>query len=201
MRKKTLIAMVLAVMLVMALAPLALAQDPTPSTWKPPTLTKAASPTELALGDEVVFTFVVVNPGAPGVDATWYNLRLTDVLDAALAIDNVTTTMGTVNITGQTVVINGGITLAPGEYFEAKIYCTLVGPVPASGVLVNSATLEYTNGVVEPQPPVTVETEVKIKETPPVIPEASTLLLLGSAASGMAGYVGLQIRARRRKES
>ncbi len=201
MRKKTCIALVLAVMLVMALAPLALAQDPTPPTWKPPTLTKTASPTTLQIGDEIVFTMVVVNPGTPGVDATWYNLRLTDVLDAALRIDNVTTTMGTVNITGQTVVINGGITLAPGEYFESKIYCTLIGPVPASGVLTNSATLEYTNGVVEPQPPVTVETEVKIKETPPVVPEASTLLLLGSAASGMAGYVGLQIRARRRKES
>jgi hypothetical protein len=33
----------------------------------------------------------------------------------------------------------------------------------------------------------------------PFVPEASTFLLLGSAASGLAGYVGLQIRARRRK--
>jgi uncharacterized repeat protein (TIGR01451 family) len=193
--------MVLALILVMAFSSLALAQDPTPSTWKPPTVTKTASPTSVGLGEQVVFTFVVVNPGTPGVDTTWYNLRLTDVLDAALRIDRVTTTMGTATITDQTVVVNGGITLAPGEYFEAKIYCTLVGPVPSSGVLTNSATLEYTNGIVDPQPPVTVETEVKIKETPPVIPEASTLLLLGSAASGMAGYVGLQIRTRRRKES
>jgi uncharacterized repeat protein (TIGR01451 family) len=201
MYKKTCLAMVLALMLVMALSPLALAQDSTPPTWKPPTLTKTASPTSIGLGEQVVFTFVVVNPGTPGVDTTWYNLRLTDVLDKALRIDNVTTTMGTVSITDQTVVINGGITLEPGAWFEVKIYCTLVGPVPSSGVLTNSATLEYTNGIVDPQPPVTVETEVKIKETPPVIPEASTLLLLGSAASGMAGYVGLQIRARRRKES
>ena len=37
------------------------------------------------------------------------------------------------------------------------------------------------------------------QEPPPVVPEASTLLLLGSAATGLAGYVGLQIRARRRK--
>ena len=201
MYKKTCLALVLTLMLVMALSPLALAQDPTPPTWKPPTLTKTASPTSVGLNEKVVFTFVVVNPGTPGVDAAWYNLRLTDVLDKALRIDNVTTTMGTVNITGQTVVVNGGITLEPGAWFEVKIYCTFVGPVPSSGVLTNSATLEYTNGIVDPQPPVTVETEVKIKETPPVIPEASTLLLLGSAASGMAGYVGLQIRARRRKES
>jgi hypothetical protein len=36
-------------------------------------------------------------------------------------------------------------------------------------------------------------------ETPPVVPEASTLLLLGGALSGLAGYAGLQIRARRRR--
>lgn len=201
MYKKTCLALVLALMLVMALSPLALAQDPTPPTWKPPTLTKTASPTLLGVGEKVVFTIVVVNPGTPGVDATWYNLRLTDVLDKALRIDKVTTTMGSYTITNQTVVVNGGITLAPGEYFEVKIYCTFEGPVPPSRVLINSVTLEYTDGVADPQPPVTVETEVKIKETPPVVPEASTLLLLGSAASGMAGYVGLQIRARRRKES
>ncbi len=34
---------------------------------------------------------------------------------------------------------------------------------------------------------------------PPFVPEASTLLLLGSGAAGLASYVGLQIRARRRK--
>jgi hypothetical protein len=33
---------------------------------------------------------------------------------------------------------------------------------------------------------------------PPVIPEASTLLLLGGSATGLAAYVGLQIRARRK---
>jgi hypothetical protein len=32
---------------------------------------------------------------------------------------------------------------------------------------------------------------------PPVIPEASSLVLFGSAATGVAAYVGLQIRARR----
>ena len=34
---------------------------------------------------------------------------------------------------------------------------------------------------------------------PPFVPEASTLVLLGSAATTLAGYVGLQIRARRRR--
>lgn len=34
---------------------------------------------------------------------------------------------------------------------------------------------------------------------PPVVPEASSLILLASGAAGMAGYIGLQLRARRRK--
>jgi hypothetical protein len=33
---------------------------------------------------------------------------------------------------------------------------------------------------------------------PPVVPEASTLILMVSAAGGLAAYAGLQIRARRR---
>lgn len=34
---------------------------------------------------------------------------------------------------------------------------------------------------------------------PPVVPEASSLILLGSSAAGLAAYVGLQVRARRRR--
>jgi hypothetical protein len=33
----------------------------------------------------------------------------------------------------------------------------------------------------------------------PVIPEASTLVLLGGSLTGLATYIGLQIRARRRR--
>jgi hypothetical protein len=33
----------------------------------------------------------------------------------------------------------------------------------------------------------------------PVVPEASSLILLGSSAAGLAAYVGLQVRSRRRK--
>lgn len=36
-------------------------------------------------------------------------------------------------------------------------------------------------------------------EAPPVIPEASSLVLLAGSATALAGYVGLQIRARRHK--
>lgn len=36
-------------------------------------------------------------------------------------------------------------------------------------------------------------------EVPTVVPEASTLLLLGGSATALAAYVSLQIQARRRK--
>jgi hypothetical protein len=63
--------------------------------------------------------------------------------------------------------------------------------------------LEYTDDEDNPQPPIDVDepVEIIIDEELPVIPEASTLLLLGSAASGLIGYAGLQIRARRRQGS
>jgi hypothetical protein len=41
--------------------------------------------------------------------------------------------------------------------------------------------------------------EPEPEEAPPFVPEASTLVLLGTGAAGLASYVGLQIRARRRK--
>ena len=49
-------------------------------------------------------------------------------------------------------------------------------------------------------PTPTEEPEPTVEPTPPpaVVPEASTLVLLGSSAAGLAAYVGLQIRARRR---
>ena len=34
----------------------------------------------------------------------------------------------------------------------------------------------------------------------PVVPEPSTLLLLGSAATGLGAYAGLQLRSRRRRD-
>ncbi len=47
--------------------------------------------------------------------------------------------------------------------------------------------------------PTSTPTPEVAPESPAVVPEASTLLLLGGAASSLAGYAGLQIRARRRK--
>ncbi len=57
----------------------------------------------------------------------------------------------------------------------------------------------------EPVPPTNTPTPTSTPtpgiaaEDPAVVPEATTLLLLGGAASSLAGYASLQIRARRRK--
>lgn len=54
----------------------------------------------------------------------------------------------------------------------------------------DQVTCVFTNEEIPPEPPAA---------PPPFVPEASTFILLGSAATTLAGYVGLQIRARRRR--
>jgi len=199
MRKRVMPSLALAVLLLLVALPAALAQEPTPPTWIPPRIHKSANTDELMLGDPVTFTIVVQNNDG----ATWYNVRVTDDVDPALRIDSASSTRGTVTITGQQVVVDGGITLAPGDQFVITVNCTLIGPVVEGQVITNTARLEYTDEGGNPQPPVDVDEPVEIiveQEGPPVVPEASTLLLLGSAATGLAGYVGLQIRARRRRD-
>lgn len=67
-------------------------------------------------------------------------------------------------------------------------------PVTAQivGIDLQDTDLDQDMGLYRPAPP-------PQPEPPPVVPEPSTLLLLGSAASGLAAYVGLQLRARRRQ--
>jgi fimbrial isopeptide formation D2 family protein len=204
MKKSKKIVLVAALVLVMMplVIPAVLAQEP--PTWLPPEIYKSANDRKLEVGDPVQFTILVQNPPDSTADGTWYNVRVTDQVDPVLRIDAASSTMGTVTITGQTVVVNGGITLARGDQFVVTIDCTLVGPVTPGQVIINTARLEYTDDEGTPQPPIDVDDPVEIiieEEVPPVIPEASTLLLLGSGATGLIGYAGLQIRARRRKGS
>ncbi|HSJ57345.1 MAG TPA: PEP-CTERM sorting domain-containing protein [Anaerolineae bacterium] len=46
--------------------------------------------------------------------------------------------------------------------------------------------------------PTPLPTAVPTPEPPPVVPEPSTLVLMGSALAGMGSYIALQARARRR---
>ncbi len=186
--------------LLLTLVPVASAQQPTPTppTWTPPVIYKYADVKCCDPNGQVRFTITVTNPGGAG-NATWYNVRITDQIDPHLRIDAVTTTAGTVTINGNTVVVNGTITLAPGDTVVVVITCTVLS-FPPSEVIYNTAYVEYTTPDGQPGGPIYVEVPVKIVPcTPPVIPEASTLILLAGGATTLAGYVGLQVRARRRK--
>jgi uncharacterized repeat protein (TIGR01451 family) len=188
-------------------APIVAAQvDPTatPPTWVPPVAVKSADVPCCDPGEQVTFTIVVTNPGTPPA-ATWYNVRVTDPIDPLFEIVSATSTMGMVSIDNatNTVVVNGGITLDPGQSFVVTIVVRLVGTIPPGGtVIVNTAYIEYTDPDGQSWGPITVEEPVRLPAPcEVVVPEASTLILLGGAATGLAGYVGLQIRARRRKRS
>jgi uncharacterized repeat protein (TIGR01451 family) len=196
--------LVLAILLVMA--PTVAAQaTPTPDTWEPPAVVKSADVPCCDPGEEVTFTIAVTNPGTPPA-ATWYNVRVTDPIDPIFEILSATSTMGTASIDNatNTVIVDGGITLAPQESFVVTVQVRLVGTIPPGGTLItNTAFVEYTDPDGQSWGPIPAEEPVELPSPcgEPVVPEASTLILLGSAAAGLAGYVGLQIRARRRNRS
>lgn len=197
MKTRALLIWTLLLAMLLTLIPVAGAQEPTPTppTWTPPAIYKYADVKCCDPNGQVRFTITVTNPGA----VTWYNVRITDQIDPHLRIDAVTTSAGTATITGNTVVVNGTITLAPGATIVVNITCTVLS-YPPSEELYNSASVEYTDPDEHPWGPIEVAVPVKIVPcTPPVIPEASTLILLVGGATTLAGYVGLQVRARRRK--
>lgn len=208
MRSTRLQSFVLVLVILLVLAPTVAAQvDPTatPPTWVPPEVVKFADVPCCDPGETVTFTIVVTNPGTPPA-ATWYNVRVTDPIDPIFEIVSATSTMGTATIDGatNTVIVNGGITLAPQQSFVVTIVVRLVGTIPPGGtVIINDAYVEYTDPDGQSWGPIRAEEPVRLPAPcgEVVIPEASTLILLGSAATGLAGYVGLQIRARRRNRS
>jgi hypothetical protein len=86
------------------------------------------------------------------------------------------------------------------EAYEEGTYVALAA-APAAG-----STFAGWGGACDAEGGVTVDADKTCTATftaaapPPVVPEASTLLLLGSGAAGLASYAGLQLRARRRKD-
>ncbi len=208
MRSIRLQSFVLVLSILLVVAPTVAAQvgpTPTPDTWVPPVIVKSADVPCCDPGELATFTIVVTNPGTPPA-ATWYNVRVTDPINDLFEIVSATSTMGTVTIDGatNTVIVDGGITLDPQQSFVIRIVVRLVGTIPPGGtVIVNIAYVEYTDPDGRSWGPIPAEEPVRLPAPcgEVVIPEASTLILLGSAATGLAGYVGLQLRARRRNRS
>jgi hypothetical protein len=72
-------------------------------------------------------------------------------------------------------------------------------PTPSSTPTSTSTATPTSTPLATPSSsPTVLPTEPPIPP-PPVVPEGSTLLLAGGAASGLAAYVGVQLRARRRR--
>jgi hypothetical protein len=189
----------LAVLLVLPLVSFA-------QTNLPPTVVivtdKPADEGCIILGECAQFVVTVINPSLDEPDATtWYSVKVTVPIDPSLEITAASSTKGTAKIIGQTVEVNGGIELAPGESF--LVYITACAVVPGPKTIVVNAYLEYEGGQGQPQDPVDTTVDpavVAICPGPtPFVPEASTLILMGSAATGLTGYIGMQIRARRRR--
>ncbi len=95
--------------------------------------------------------------GLPGEQLTWIvtvsnttsqtltNIVVTDVIQPELRIDNATTTVGTVNVSGQTVTILIP-SLAPGQNAEIRIITTVLSN-PAALAFENTATLTADGGI------------------------------------------------------
>ena len=196
------LALTLAVLLVVPLVSFA-----QPPSWRPTTVI-IADKDVITVGESVRFTVTVANPSPAGeaasplpAGATWYSIILTVPIDPALSIKAASSTMGTAEIVGRSVVVDGGIDLAPLGFFVVTIDCRSVGTAPKTTVI--DGYVEHENEQGEAQDPIqTTEPAVVriVPESQPFVPEASTLILMRSAATWLTGYVGMQIRARRRKE-
>ena len=195
------LALSLAVLLVLPLASFA-----QPPTQRPPTIIivtdKPRDEGCVELDECVKFVVTAFNPSEDGDDAsTWYKVKITVPLDPALEPVEATSTKGTAQIIGNSVVVNGGIELGPGD--SVIIHITACPVAPGPKIVVTNAYLEYEDGQGQPQEGLdtTIDSaEIEICPGPtPFVPEASTLILMGSAATGLTGYIGMQIRARRRR--
>ncbi len=106
-----------------------------------PVITKRGDPAEAHPGEEVTFVIQVGNRGrAAAVDVV-----ITDDVPAYLEIEQVTTTQGEVEVTGQRVTVRVG-TVGPGFTVEIVIRTRVRDDAPAPIDLVNIATLHSPNG-------------------------------------------------------
>jgi uncharacterized repeat protein (TIGR01451 family) len=141
---------------------------------------KTSSKTTVSPGDELVFEITFT--AGP---TTWYNVVVTDDLDPFLKIDSVWTSQGTASWSGQLVTVDVG-DVGPGVQVIIRIYCTVRDNVPGGYEIVNTAVLVVERPALEYHPRRTVDVEEEF------VPEAGSLLLLGSGLAGLASYAGMR---------
>jgi len=141
---------------------------------------KTSDKTTVVGGEELVFEITFT----AGPD-TWYNVVVTDDLDPYLRIDSVWTSQGTASWSGQLVTVDVGNVTA-GTKVTIRITCTVRDTVPGGYRIVNTAVLVVEDPALEYRPRRTVDVEEEF------VPEAGTLLLLGSGLAGLASYAGMR---------
>jgi len=120
----------------------------------------------------------------------WYNVVVTDDLDPLLKIEEVWTSHGTASINGQLVTVK--IDRVPvGDTVTIEITCTVREGAPAGFRIDNTAT------VVVERPALEFDPRSYIEVCGEFVPEAGSLLLLGSGLVGLAGYAGMRWRGDR----
>lgn len=102
-----------------------------------PQISKTGDVTCCSPGDPVTFTIVVTNVGT--ADAT--NVVVRDTLPPELELREVTTTKGTVIVSGNSFQVNIG-TVSPGEIVTITVRAVVASWAPLDTVVTNTATLE-----------------------------------------------------------
>mgnify|MGYP001501725791 CR=1 FL=1 len=100
-----------------------------------PVVTKSGSPATAVVGEPVVWTIFVSNPGNAPING----VVVGDTVPAAFTITGVSTTQGSYTINGQSVSVNIG-TLQPGQQVVIQIN-TLGGPIEQAGEVCNTASV------------------------------------------------------------
>ena len=102
-------------------------------------VTKTVDREVAAIGDVLTYTITFTNPK----DKTIEEVVVEDVFDSRLDdVEVVSTSKGEATVDGNTVTVDGGIELAPGEQIELVVRATISGRASPGDVIDNTATLE-----------------------------------------------------------
>ena len=141
---------------------------------------KTADKSVVSPGEQVVFEITFT----AGPD-TWYGVTVTDDIDPYLRIDSVWTSHGSAGWAGQLVTVNVG-NITAGTTVTIRIRCTVRDTVPGGHEIVNIGIVFVVDPELVFRPRTTIDVEDEF------IPEAGSLLLLGSGLAGLAGYARLR---------